>query len=199
LRLGRRKAWGNVLTMELDWSSIVAAIVAFLALMASVFSAASAARSADVAVQAEKRAARAARTVAEREFTRTLGQIDLAVQSISLSLEASDRLAKSNASFYRDSAKYASTKAEIASRRAEVDALVTQIRRDQLSDLDDEMFARIQIETDRLLFKLDAQRLWAETRSAQLMESNRLLADDLTAEERAKSIHQRRDHEGKIY
>jgi hypothetical protein len=186
--------------MSLDWSSIGAATAAFLALAGSVFSAIAAARSADVAVQAEKRAASATRLAAQRELSRSVARGLALVESTLLLLHRADTTAASNASFYRDPGKYASTRAEISSRRALVEGLDSSLKAiGEIEAFADEELASMQLEMDRAGIKLENEREWAAIRSGELKEANRSLSDDLTAEELARGIHPRRDASGKIY
>lgn len=186
--------------MDFDWSSISAAVVAFLALMGSVFSAIAAARSADVAVHAEMRAALAARVAAQRELSRSVARGLALVDFTLLLLHRADSTAASNASFYRDQSKYASTQREISSRSDQIEALRSRLKsiRD-VTALTDEELASMQLEMDRAEITLENEREWAAIRNGELKESNRALSDDLSAEELAKDIHQRRDASGKIY
>jgi len=186
--------------MSFDWSSIGAAVAALLALVGSVFSAIAAARSADVAVQAEKRTASAARLAAQRELSRSVARALALVDSTLLLLHRADMTAASNGSYYRDQGKYGSTRAEISSRKAQVEALASRLKSiGDVSAFSDDELASQQLESDRAEVNLGNEREWAAIRSGELKEANRALSDDVTAEEQAKGIHQRRDASGKIY
>jgi hypothetical protein len=186
--------------MSFDWSSIGAAVAAFLALVGSVFSAIAAARSADVAVQVERRTASAARLAAQRELSRSIARALALVDSTLLLLHRADMSAVSNGSFYRDQGKYDSTRTEINSRKATIEALALHLKSigDVSAFSDQELFSQ-QLELDRAEINLGHERDWASIRSGELKEANRALSDDLTKEEQAKGIHQRRDASGKIY
>lgn len=108
--------------------------------------------------------------------------------------------AASNANLYREPGKYASTRAEISSRKERVESLGLRLKAiGNVATITDQELVAMQLELDRAGIELENERAWAAIRGGELKEANKALADDLIAEERSRGIYQRRDPSGKLY
>lgn len=186
--------------LTLDWVSIVASVVALLSLGASVFSAIGSAKSADVARSAEERIGIGERRSALRELMRTTAKVKLEARIAILSFEDASRSAIANADCYSTADKkrpFLVSYEEFQQKIVDIQTLGSPgITVEMAIKESDEWIARMQLELDKTLAELSGEKTRASLRAEQLTYVNRLIAEDVTAAERARNIYVQQDHNG---
>lgn len=192
---------GVILKMETNWTTIAASVTAVLALIASIFSAVGAAKSADVAVSAEKRISAGERKAAKRELFRSAAKVEIEARMTLEVFARAMRTAKANATHYAGdrAIKHARQNAELQQRSDQVkERFNLPVCSDVVCNATDDEITKIQLDFDRTLIELVAEKEWAVVRAAELSKTNDHLGDDLLAEERSKGVFQRRNPDGRL-